>query len=121
GGSSSTVSDLYDYMRSLTLLASLRVETLCPGHGPVVPPPRGGRLVAWYINHRNEREAQVLAALKKGITQVDEMVRDIYPRNLKKDLRQAAARNVRTHLDKLVKEGRVLGGEVSYTLAPGRE
>lgn len=116
GASSSSVSDLYDYMKSLALLAKLRVETIAPAHGPVVLPPRGARLASWYINHRNERETQVLAALGKEITDVDQMVRDIYPRNLKKELRQAAARNVRTHLDKLKKEGRVTTSEVAYTL-----
>ena len=34
-------------------------------------------------------------------------MRDIYPRSLKRGLRQAAARNVAAHLAKLVKEGRV--------------
>ena len=58
----------------------------------------------WYIKHRNQRESEVLAALQKGIVDVDDMVRDIYPRNLKKGLRRAAAGNVRTHLSKLVKD-----------------
>ena len=107
GGSSSTVQDLSDYMNSLEKLSRYRVEVICPGHGPVVPPPRGSRLISWYIRHRNEREEQVLSALQKGISDVDDMVRDVYPRNLDRRLRRAAARNVMAHLDKLVKEGRV--------------
>ena len=107
GGSSSTVQDLSDYMNSLEKLSRYRVEVICPGHGPVVPPPRGARLISWYIRHRTEREEQVLSALQKGISAVDDMVRDVYPRNLDRRLRRAAARNVMAHLDKLVKEGRV--------------
>ena len=107
GGSSSTVQDLSDYMNSLEKLSRYRVEVICPGHGPVVPPPRGSRLISWYIRHRTEREEQVLSALQKGISDVDDMVRDIYPRNLDRRLRRAAARNVMAHLDKLVKDGRV--------------
>ena len=116
GASSAAVADLGPYMKSLQLLARLRVDTICPAHGPVVPPPRGKGLVAWYMNHRNEREQQVLGALGKGIGDVDKMVRDIYPKNLKRELRRAAAGNVRQHLDKLKKEGRVEDVPASYRL-----
>jgi glyoxylase-like metal-dependent hydrolase (beta-lactamase superfamily II) len=116
GASSSSVQDLYDYMKSLSLLAKLRVTTICPAHGPVVPPPRGANLVKWYINHRNEREAQVVGALEKGVGKVDDIVKTVYPKNLKKDLRRAAAGNVRTHLDKLVKEKKVAASDIVYSL-----
>jgi glyoxylase-like metal-dependent hydrolase (beta-lactamase superfamily II) len=115
GGSSSTVQDLAEYMKSLEKLSRYRVEVICPGHGPVVPEPRGSHLISWYIRHRNEREQQVLAALQKGIGDVEAMVRDIYPKNLKKGLRYAAARNVSAHLAKLVKEKVVEVKEVSVT------
>jgi len=114
GASSSTIRDLADYMKSLEKLSRYRVETICPAHGPVVPKPRGSRLISWYIRHRNEREQQVLAALEKGIGDVEGMVRDIYPRNLKRGLRHAAARNVSTHLEKLVKEKVVEEVHVTY-------
>ncbi len=116
GSSSATVSDLHAYMKSLQLLTKFRHDVICPSHGAVVPAPRGRRLVQWYINHRNQREEEVLSSLEKGISKVDEMVKDIYPKNLKKGLRQGAARNVQTHLDKLMKEGRVEQVEPSYKL-----
>ena len=116
GGSSSTIRDLADYMSSLEKLSRHRVEVICPAHGPVVPRPRGSRLISWYIRHRNEREQQVLAALEKGIGDVEGMVRDIYPKNLKKGLGHAAARNVSTHLDKLVKEKAVEEVPVTYKI-----
>ena len=116
GASSSSVSDLYEYMRTLGKLSKLRVDTIAPAHGPVVAPPRGRRLVDWYITHRQQRENEVVGALGKGIDKVEDMVKDIYPKNLKKDLRRAAAGNVRTHLDKLKKEERVQEAEVTYSL-----
>ena len=119
GASSSTVRDLSDYMKSLDKINRYGVQTICPAHGPVVPSPRGSRLISWYIRHRNEREAQILGALNKGITDVDEMVKDIYPKNLKKGLRHAAARNVSPHLAKLVKEGVVSEVPSAYTLKKG--
>ena len=116
GSSSATVGDLSAYMKSLQLLTKFRHDVICPAHGAVVPAPRGRRLVQWYMSHRSQREEEVLSSLEKGITKVDEMVRDIYPKNLKKGLRDGAARNVRTHLDKLKKEGRVEEVDPSYKL-----
>ena len=116
GSSSSSVQDLYEYMKTLGKLSKLRVDTIAPAHGGVVAPPRGRRLVAWYMSHRQEREEQVVSSLEKGIEKVDEMVKDIYPRNLKRDLRRAAAGNVRTHLDKLKKDERVAEAEATYSL-----
>jgi len=116
GASSATVSDLSEYMKTLDALGRLRVDTICPAHGPVVPKPRGSRLVAWYTSHRNQREQQVLQSLRKGILDVEGIVKDIYPRNLKKDLRRGASGNVQHHLDKLKKEGQVQETVASYRL-----
>src|SRR5207249_2522762 len=55
GASSSTVRDLASYMQSLQLLTTYQHDTICPGHGPVVLPPRGAELVRWYMHHREER------------------------------------------------------------------
>ena len=107
GASSSTVRDLLSYMKSLDLLMRHAHDTICPGHGPVVPPPRGAQLVRWYKQHREEREQQILDALARGLTGVPEITRHVYPRNLRKGLWAGAERNVTTHLEKLVKEGRV--------------
>jgi endoribonuclease LACTB2 len=107
GASSTTVRDLFDYMQSLRLLTRYQHETICPGHGPVVPPPRGAELVRWYIDHREQREQQVLAALAKGLATVREIAREVYPPDLAAGLWRGAEQNVATHLEKLVKEGRV--------------
>ena len=60
-----------------------------------------------------------MAALVSGVDSVDDIVSTVYPRNLRRNLRSAAARNVRTHLGKLTEEGRVNESEVSYTVAKG--
>jgi hydroxyacylglutathione hydrolase len=116
GASSSTVRDLGSYMKSLQLLTTYQHDTICPGHGPVVPPPRGAELVRWYMRHREEREQQILAALAQGISGVKEITRHVYPRNLHKGLREGAERNVATHLAKLVQEGRVRQTPSQYVL-----
>ena len=117
GASSSTVSNLSDYMRSLDILARHRPKTICPGHGPVVT--EAGPRIQSYIAHRQQRERQVLDTLEKGITSIDGMVRHIYPRNLPKPRREAAARNVLTHLAKLKREGRVAETAASYRMTHG--
>jgi len=117
GASSSTVRDLATYMQSLNLLTRFTHDTICPGHGPIVPPPRGAKLVQTYIHHREHREQQILAALAKGITDVKAIARDVYPRNLKKGLWAGAERNVVTHLEKLKQEGRIVEQPAQFTLA----
>ena len=112
--SSSTVRSLTDYMKSLELLARHGAQIICPGHGPVVT--EAAPRIQPYIANRERRELQVLAALQQGLTQVDDIARRIYPRNLRRGLRQAAARNVLTHLAKLKREGRVAETEATYTL-----
>ena len=114
GNSSSSVRNLKQYMASLETLAALKPDVLCPGHGQVIN--NGRARVQWYIRHRTEREEQVLAALASGVESVDEIVTAVYPRNLRRNLRNAAARNVRTHLDKLTEEGRVKESEVSFSV-----
>ncbi len=114
GGSTATVGDLAKYMKSLALLARFKPRQLFPAHGPLVD--NGARRIQFYIRHRQEREQQILAVLEKGITDVYDIVKAVYPRNLRKRLREAAARNVRTHLTKLEKGGRVKTLAAKYTL-----
>ena len=113
GNSSTSVRNLTQYMASLELMARQNPAILCPGHGQVIYD--GAARIRWYIKHRQEREGQVLAALADGAATVDGVVSAVYPRNLRKNLRPAAARNVATHLAKLQAEGRVAEQPARYT------
>ena len=112
GNSSSSVRNLKQYMESLELMARQRPAIICPGHGQTIH--NGEARIRWYLHHRQEREDQVLAALEQGAETVDEAVTAVYPRNLRKNLRGAAARNVSTHLAKLREEGRVNEDPATY-------
>ena len=116
GNSSSSVRNLSQYMNSLRVLARLKPQMLCPGHGQTIN--NGAARIDWYIRHREEREEQVMAALSAGASTVEEVVTAVYPRNLRRNLRSAAARNVRTHLEKLVEEGRVAESSTAYSVSP---
>ena len=117
GNSSSSVRNLKQYMASLELMARQRPAIICPGHGQVI---QGGEArIRWYIRHRQEREEQVLSALAAGSGTVAETVKAVYPRNLRKNLRPAAARNVNTHLTKLLEEQRIAEQPATYTITEG--
>lgn len=114
GNSSSSIRNLKQYMASLELLARQRPNLICPGHGQLVHD--GAKRIQWYIDHRQAREQQIIKALAAGSGTVDEVVKAVYPRNLRKNLRSAAARNVTTHLAKLMEEGAVSQNAVTYSV-----
>ena len=97
GNSSSSVRNLKQYMASLNIMLGQRPHIICPGHGQVIE--RGIDRINWYIKHRLEREGQVLEALRNGSQTVADTVDMVYPRNLRKNLRSSASRNIQTHLD----------------------
>lgn len=106
GGSTTTVHDLFDYMASLRFLQELpNVTVICPGHGPLIHSPR--ERIQEYIDHRENRERQILAALADGEAHTSwEIMLSIYP-EIDTRLRRAADGNVQTHLRKLEREGRL--------------
>ena len=114
GNSSSSVRNLKQYMASLELLARQRPALICPGHGQVIRD--ASARIQWYIKHRQAREQQVISALDGGARTVDNVVRAVYPSNLRRNLRAAAARNVRTHLEKLIEEGLAEEHAANYRL-----
>ena len=114
GNSSSSVRDLKQYLNSLSRMAKTRPQVVCPGHGNTIM--RGEQRIQQQIAHRLSREEQVVGAVAGGAGTVDEIVTAVYPRNLRKSLREAAGRNVRTHLEKLRQEGRVAETAATYRL-----
>ncbi len=114
GNSSSSVRNLKQYLNSLNRMANTRPVVVCPGHGNTIL--RGAQRIQQQIAHRQGREDQVIAALASGAATVDEVVSAVYPRNLRKSLRDAAGRNVRTHLEKLRQDGRITERQATYSL-----
>ncbi len=96
--------DLSQYLRSLKRMRDLAPRTLYPGHGPAVM--RGVEKIQEYLDHRGEREAQVLAAIGQDRTTVPELVSVIYA-EYPPEVHELAARSVLAHLLKLQAEGRV--------------
>ncbi len=99
--------DMAVYLESLAKVRQLRLRSIAPGHGHLVDDPKA--LIDWYVEHRLEREQQVLSALgAAGTAKIAGLVAEIYP-DLDPELVPVAKRTVHAHLLKLAAEGKVTG------------
>ena len=96
--------DVAAYLRSLEKVAALRPRLLFPGHWDPVEDPL--TKIQEYREHRLEREAQVLDALRRGGGTARELTRRVYG-DLDDQLMIAAEMTMRAHLRKLVDDGAV--------------
>ncbi len=96
--------DVAAYLRSLDRLASLHPRLLFPGHWDPVEDAMGK--IEEYRVHRLEREAQVLAEVRRGRGTAGELTRRVYG-DLEDKLTVAAEMTMRAHLRKLVDDGEV--------------
>jgi glyoxylase-like metal-dependent hydrolase (beta-lactamase superfamily II) len=97
--------DMGDYLQSLRKLIARDDAIYWPTHGGPVRDPQA--LVAAYLAHRLEREAQILAALRQGVDCIPEIVDRLYL-GLDPRLKQAAGLSVFAHLLQLIREDRAV-------------
>ncbi|MEV0276687.1 MBL fold metallo-hydrolase [Streptomyces sp. NPDC050610] len=97
---------LGDYLDSLRRLRSLAVDdgvdTVLPGHGPVLNDARG--VVEFYLAHRAKRLAQVETAVEDGHRTPSEVVAHVYA-DVDRTLWPAAELSVRAQLEYLDEHG----------------
>jgi glyoxylase-like metal-dependent hydrolase (beta-lactamase superfamily II) len=96
--------DLQAYLVSLKRILALNPSRIYPAHGAVIDDP--ARLIRLYIEHRHERERQILDAIRQGEAGVDAITTRVYAR-LPQALVRLARETVSAHLVKLEREGRV--------------
>ena len=92
------------YVASLHRMKTVDADLLVPGHGPVVKEPQ--RKIQELIEHREQREAQIVGLLADGRDDVKAIVKAIYP-ELNKHLVSMATGQILSHLHKLQDEGKV--------------
>jgi glyoxylase-like metal-dependent hydrolase (beta-lactamase superfamily II) len=99
--------DMAQYMESLEKVRKLRLRSIAPGHGRVIDNP--AETIDWYLAHRREREAQILAALREaGTAKIDDLVPVVYA-DVDEVRQQIARHSMHAHLIKLAAEGLVSG------------
>jgi glyoxylase-like metal-dependent hydrolase (beta-lactamase superfamily II) len=96
--------DMRSYIDSLRKVMAREDATLWPTHGAPVTSPKP--FLRAFLEHRLEREAQVLAAVRSGLPDIESMVKKMYA-DVREELHKAAARSVLSHLVKLVEDGEV--------------
>ncbi|HUO62864.1 MAG TPA: MBL fold metallo-hydrolase [Terriglobales bacterium] len=107
--------DLADYMASLRRVQALGPRRIYPAHGAVIE--NAAEKIQEYIDHRMDRERQILSVLGNGARTIPEMVKIIYA-DVPEKLHVMAGKSVHSHLKKLVKDGRV--AESPLAGAPSR-
>ena len=93
------------YLESLRAVAGRSDDLAIPTHGPAIPEP--ARFVAELIDHRLERERQVLGAVRSGLSTIPQIVETLYV-DVRRELFKPARRSVLAHLVKLVDDGTVV-------------
>jgi endoribonuclease LACTB2 len=106
--------NLRDYLESLRRVRALAPQRLLPGHGPVIVDPAA--LIDEYLRHREERERQVVEALRGGRRTVEEIVAAVYS-GLQPGLVRAAQESVQAQLNKLAADGRAVETRDGWTTA----
>lgn len=97
--------NMVDYMNSLSRLLERYETCLRPTHGPAITEAKP--FIQAYIDHRKQREAQIIEQLKAGEDQIKPMVAKIYA-DIDARLHPAAAMSMLAHLQALVANGTVL-------------
>jgi glyoxylase-like metal-dependent hydrolase (beta-lactamase superfamily II) len=105
--------DMAQYMASVQKLIARDDRILYPTHGAPITDPKP--FLAAYLEHRLEREAQILACIGDGVATIPDMVARIYV-DVDKRLHPAASRSVLAHLIQLEQEGRVVNKDGRYRL-----
>ncbi len=117
GWSTSVISPpdgrIADYLDGLRLLLARGEAPFFPTHGPPITEP--APYVQALLDHRLEREQQVVDLLSDGRRTVAELVAVMYA-DVRAELHEPAARSVGAHLVKLVDEGRVTRHDDRYGL-----
>ena len=92
--------DMDEYLKSLEKLLDRNHQMYLPTHGTQIDDPH--HLVNKYIEHRNNREDQIMKVIKSGSSKINEMVKIIYS-DVDPGLHPAASMSTLAHLNRMVK------------------
>jgi glyoxylase-like metal-dependent hydrolase (beta-lactamase superfamily II) len=92
--------DMDEYLKSLEKLLDRNDNIYLPTHGKQIDNPHD--LVNKYIEHRINREEQIIKAIKSGNFKINEMVKIIYS-DVDPGLHPAASMSTLAHLNRMIK------------------
>ncbi len=101
------------FLQTMEKFLRYNPSVIYPGQAQVIADPRAK--INELIQHRKERESQILAQLQKGPQSVDGLVGALYT-GLNERLTNLAKNQVKSHLIKLEKEGKAAASGESYRL-----
>ena len=101
---SSSHGDMGSYIESLRKLLGYDARMICPGHGPIINDPKDK--IQGLIEHRLRREHQILELLRAGTRTLESLFETMYT-ELDHRLHRSARDQIRAHLIKLEREGKV--------------
>lgn len=107
--------NLRQYLDSLVRARELAPRRLLPGHGPVIDDPASA--IDEYLQHRVQREREIIAALAAGLMTPEQIVAQVYGA-LPAPMAAAAADSVLAHLVKLHDEQRAFVSDDGWRLEP---
>jgi ribonuclease/clavin/mitogillin len=113
GQGTAVFEDLAAYMKSLDSMREQFKGRAYPGHGPVIED--GPAKITEYIQHRKQRETQVLDVLKEGAMGSMDIVKVIY-KDYPESLWEPAEKGILQILSKLKSEGKV-GGKNTWSVS----
>jgi glyoxylase-like metal-dependent hydrolase (beta-lactamase superfamily II) len=93
------------YLVSLERVRSLRPSVLYPAHGPAFDAP--GAALDRYVRHREERLAQVMAAVESGVRDYPELLEAVYGSDLDEGLERPAMTALKAYIEHLHGLGRI--------------
>jgi len=93
--------DMTSYIKSLHKMLNYDIEKICPGHGPEIDTPI--EKIHELIDHRHQRELQMLDLIGSGKNSMDDIFNAIY-RDIHPGLHNTARRQIQAHINKLVEE-----------------
>ena len=105
---------LSQYLASLRRVQALAPARMLPAHGEPIDDPQA--ILQEYIEHRQRREEQIVAALRAGVGRPEDIVNRLYD-GLAPALRGMARESVVAHLVKLAEEGRARSDGPEWEIA----
>lgn len=96
--------DMSAYIESLRMVAGLDLDVAIPTHGSPITNPQ--EFIGGLVDHRLERERQVLDAIRRGLVTIPDMVTELYAA-VRVELHRPAGYSVLGHLVKLIDDGAV--------------